>query len=362
MPLGIFSMGAKNQARRDAYNRAVDIWEEQRDEKKRQYKYQKQTLKILKRNTEANLAYQDQSNLQEYNYEVAAQKFVFDTEAKARERSIQEALGKTKFADLAEQQANLQQDRYLLEQEIALDLEQEQSALDYRFASAGLAVDKRKAKQTAVTDIRKASVAGLKARGQAAARGQAGRVAAKNQQALLAETAATQNDIVNNLFNTNLAIDLDLRKLSDQLVMDKTALDLSRKSLKASDKIQRMAFKQQKLQAYMNAAFSIEDRPEMGPPIPKPFALPRPEFQEVYKPNFKLGKPEIDDFGRKIGLGETLLADGLKIGGAVLTGVTAGATAGAAGLNAAAGTSGILGMSQTTAAGVGAGLGSFLSQ
>ena len=100
----------------------------------------------------------------------------------------------------------------------------------------------------------------------------------------------------------------------------------------------------------------------MGPPIPKPFALPRPEFQEVYKPNFKLGKPEIDDFGRKIGLGETLLADGLKIGGAVLTGVTAGATAGATGLSSAAGSSGILGMSQTTAAGVGAGLGSFLSQ
>ena len=162
---------------------------------------------------------------------------------------------------------------------------------------------------------------------------------------MLAETAAVENDIVNNLFNTNLAIDLDLRQLSDQLIMDKTALDISRRSLKASDKVQRMAFKQQKLQAYMNAAFSIEDRPEMGPPIPKPIALPRPEFQKVYKPNFKLGKPEIDDFGRKIGLGETLLADGLKIASAVGAGLTAGAAAAGTGF--------------ATQAGIGAGLSSF---
>lgn len=361
MPLGIFSMGAKNKAREDKYNRALGIWEEQKKEKRRQYKYDKQGLKITKRNTYANLDFQDASRQQEFNYLKARQAFEFAQETKAYNRSVEQATQMTQLADLAEQQANLQQDRYLFEQEIALDLEEEQTALNYRYAAAGLGVDRRKAKQAAVSDIRKSSIEGLKARGQAAARGQAGRSAYKSQQSLLAETAAVENEIVNNLFNANLAIDLDLSQLSDQLIMDKTALKLSRTSLKASDKVQRLAFKRDKLQAYMNAAASIALRPEMGPPIPKPLALPRPEFQKVYKPNFKLGKPEINDFGRKIGLGETLLADGLKIGGAVLAGVTAGATAGAAGLSAAAGSSGIFGMSATTAAGVGAGLSNFLS-
>ena len=69
--------------------------------------------------------------------------------------------------------------------------------------------------------------------GQAAARGQAGGSAYKSQQSILAETAAVENEIVNNLWMQILAIDLDLRQLSDQLIMDKTTLDLSRTSLKS---------------------------------------------------------------------------------------------------------------------------------
>tara|TARA_Y100000004_G_scaffold121966_1_gene137109 strand:+ start:52 stop:1140 length:1089 start_codon:yes stop_codon:yes gene_type:complete len=362
MVLEIFGVGKKNRARNKRYERALELWEEQRDEKRAQYRYQKDALKITKRNTYANLDAQDQNRLQSYNYEVARQRFEHDAERKVYERSVQEATQGFQFADLAEQQANLQQDRYLFENELALDLDEQQTALNYRFAAAGLAVHKRKAKTAAAGDLQKTAIDSLKAAGQAAARGQAGRNAYKNQQAILAESAAIENQIVENLFNENLSIDLDLRKLSDQLIFDKTSLELSRQSLKASDAVQRMAFKRDKLQAYMDAARRVEMFPEMGPPIPKPFTLPRPEFQKVYKPNFKIGKPKIDDFGEKASFGDALLADALKIGGAVLTGVTAGASAGATGLSAAAGSSGIFGMSQTTAAGVGAGLGSFLSQ
>ena len=86
----------------------------------------------------------------------------------------------------------------------------------------------------------------------------------------------------------------------------------------------------------MDAASRIEMFPEMGPPIPT-VCVARPEFQEVFKPNFKIGKPKIDDFGEKASFGDALVSDLLNVGGAVLTGVTAGATAGAAGLSAAAG-------------------------
>ncbi len=74
--------------------------------------------------------------------------------------------------------------------------------------------------------------------------------------------------------DANLGIDLDLKQLSDQLIMDKTTLDLSRTSLKASDKMRRMAFKRDKLQAYLNAQASIMMKPEMGPPILNPLGCP----------------------------------------------------------------------------------------
>lgn len=362
MVLQIFGVDKKNRARKKKYERALELWEEKRDAKRAEYKYQKDGLKITKRNTFINLDTQDQNRQRSYEYELARQRFAYDGERKAYERSIQEATQAFQFADLAEDQANLQQDRYLFENELALDLDEQQTALNYRFAAAGLAVNKKKAKTAAASDLQKTAVDSLKAAGQAAARGQAGRNAYKNQQAILAESAAIENRIVESLFNENLGIDLNLRELSDQLIFDKTSLSLSRKSLKASDAVQRLAFKRDKLQAYMDAASRIEMFPEMGPPIPRPFTLPRPEFQEVFKPNFKIGKPKIDDFGEKASFGDALLSDLLNVGGAVLTGVTAGATAGAANLSAVAGSSGILGMSQTTAAGVGAGLGAFLSR
>ena len=363
--LSIFTRGKHNRAIDKKYKRAKGIWEEQKNEKERQFNYAVEGLKIQKSNLNKNLDFQDASRLQSYNYEVARQQFDFAQDVKIYKRSIEEATGMMQMADLADQHANLQQDRYLFENELSLDLEEQETALNYKFAAAGLALERKKAKASAVSELQKTGIQGLKAAGSAAARGQAGRSAYKNQQAILAETAAVENNIVETLFNANLGIDADLRQLSDQLVMDQTALEFSRKSLKASDKVQRLAFQNKKLEAYMSAVNSIAMKPEMGPPIPKPFLLPRPEFQEVFKPNFEIGKPKKSDFGKKISFGQALFSDAIKVGGAVLAGVTAGASAGAAGaaggLSSAAGTSGILGMSQTTAVGVGAGLSHFLS-
>ncbi len=213
MVLQIFGVDKKNAARRNQYERALELWEEKRDEKRAEYKYRKDGLKITKRNTYANLDAQDQNRQQAYDYELARQRFAYDGERKAYERSIQEATQSFQFADLAEQQANLQQDRYLFENELALDLDEQQTALNYRFAAAGLAVDKKKAKTAAAGDLQKTAVDSLKAAGQAAARGQAGRNAYKNQQAILAESAAIENQIVENLFNANLGIDLNLKRI-----------------------------------------------------------------------------------------------------------------------------------------------------
>lgn len=354
--LGIFTRGAKNRARQRRYNNAKKTFKQVKKEKRKQYKYDKETLKITKRNTFANLDYQDASRQQEYNYAVARDKYQYGREVEAYKRSVDEAIVNVNFADLAYTQANLQQDRFKFEQELALDLQEQNVALDYKFAAAGLGLKKREAKASAVSELRKTGIAGLKAAGEVAARGQAGRTAYKNQQAILAETAAVENEIVNNLMDANLGIDLNLRELSDQLIFDKTALSLSRTSLEGSDKAKRMEFERDKLQAYLEAQQRIELRPEMYPAIPEPLALPRPEFQKVFKPNFKIGKPNISDFGQKVGLGQTLLSDGLKIGAAVLTGVTAGA-----GAIGAANTATAAGSGYATKVGITAGLGSFLS-
>ena len=74
------------------------------------------------------------------------------------------------------------------------------------------ALKRKQARSQAAFATRKASMAGLKAAGAAAARGQSGRSAARMQQAIAAEVGANQAEIVEALLNTEAGIDLDLLK------------------------------------------------------------------------------------------------------------------------------------------------------
>ena len=52
----------------------------------------------------------------------------------------------------------------------------------------------------------------------------------------------------------------------------------------------RNKIRAQSLQAAINAAQRIQLKPELAPPMPKPVALPRPEYQDVYMPRSRLSR------------------------------------------------------------------------
>lgn len=107
----------------------------------------------------------------------------------------------------------------------------------------------------------------------------------------MAESGARQADIVQQMLFNEQGIDLDVTKLRGQLYLDKAMIGATRENVIYNDKAVRTRFIQEQLQADMNAMASIMTKPTALPPIPKPLAMPRPEYQDILKPK-KPPKPK----------------------------------------------------------------------
>jgi hypothetical protein len=93
-----------------------------------------------------------------------------------------------------------------------------------------------------------------------------------------------QQNVVQELLFTEQGIDLDLNKLNNQLNLDKAQIAVSRDNLQVSDTNVRRKINLQRQQADIEAEAKIRLKPEIAPPLPKPMTLPRPEWQDVFKP------------------------------------------------------------------------------
>ncbi len=210
--------------------------------------------------------------------------YEYNQQVRAYDESVARALQQQEYNEMATKFALVDQDRLLHEQLIDLSFQRAETLLDYRKAGAGLGLKKRQAKAAAVTEAQSTRISGLKAEAAALARGVGGRSAGKNIQGIVAETGARQAAIVDNLmFNLDNTA-LEFVALNNQFIADQVALDFSEDSAKLSDMATRNKIKLQGLQAAIQAAANIALKPEIAPPLPKPFALPRPEYQDVYKP------------------------------------------------------------------------------
>ena len=227
---------------------------------------------------------------------------------------------------------------------IDLALDETQTLFNYGMAAAGIGLKRQSSKVAAVAAAQQGKVATLKETGAAQARGVSGRSAAANIQGMLAESGANQRNIVDTLMFDLEASDQELFNMNKQLVMDQVGFELSRESAMMSNISAVNKIKAQSLQALIDAAASIELKPEIAPPMPRPVALPRPVYQDVYMPK-KPPKPL-----KNVAAQENLWAAGIRtVGSAAAAAVSAGAgvvAAGAAGSGAA------------TQAALGAGLGS----
>jgi len=250
----------------------------------REYDFAVEGLDITKRNNEANLQFQEERAIERYDYDMGIRAYEFAQANRLYDKSVSTALQQQSFNELATQAANTDQDRLHHEQLISLSLDETQTLLNYGAAAAGVGLKKRASRAAAVGAAQQQRVSTLKTIGASQARGVSGRTAARNIQGLLAESRARQDAIVDKLMFDFEASDQELFKMNQQLVMDQVGFEFSRDSAKMSDTAARSKIKAQSLQAAINAAASIALKPQIQPAMPKPIALPRPEYQDVYKP------------------------------------------------------------------------------
>ena len=274
----------QNKYNKDVYQFQYGKGKKLGGEALRQYEFAVEGLEITKKNNEINLQFQEYQSVQRYNYDMGIRAYEFAQANRVYDQSVSTALQQNSFNQLATKAANLDQDRLKHEQEITLALDETQTLFNYGAAAAGVGLKKRSSKSAAVSTIQRERISTAKAAGASQARGVSGRSAAKNVQGMLAESGANQTAIVDKLMFDLEATDQEFFKMNQQLVMDQVGFEFTKDSIAMSDKAARTKIKGQSLQAAINAAASIALKPEIAPPMPKPIALPRPEYQDVYKP------------------------------------------------------------------------------
>lgn len=298
------------------------VWKFNWQEQKRQYKYNVEGLKIQKENDEKNLQFQEANLVQQWNYNMGVRQFEHEQNTRLYDRSVAFAVQQQEYNQMAEKFALVDQDRLLHEQLIDLAFDRTETLLEYRHAAAGLGLKQRQTRGAAATEAQATRISGLKAQGASGARGAGGRSAAKDIQGIVAETGARQTAIVDEMMYGLEGVATDFTKLNNQFIIDQVALDFSEDSAKLSDTSARNKIKAQSLQAAIDAQASIALRPEIAPPLPKPYALPRPEYQDVYKPE-KPPKPM-----KNVAMQENLWAAGISTAANI---AASAATAGLAG-------------------------------
>jgi hypothetical protein len=217
---------AEQRAINAAYKAAKQNYRYNWRETKRQYRYDKKGLDILRRNTESQLQWQEKTAKLDYDYKMAIRDYDYRNQMKAfaqAEKNYKRQLG---FNNMAAAQAYEEENRAY-----------EEIKIGAAFQSQDMMVQN------------------LQEEGALKARGVSGRSASKGMQSAVAS------------LGRNIAI-----------------LDESMNSAfkQHSTNIKRINLN--KFEADMNADMARMLKPEMLPALPEPLALPRPEYQKVYKP------------------------------------------------------------------------------
>jgi hypothetical protein len=282
---GAYTRNKQNEKIAAENNRAqAEAYQFEGKELERAYEYEKEGLKIAKKNAEENLSFQEKERQQSWNYGMAIRDYEHSRELLEYDQSLTQFTQQTGFNEVAEGFATLQQDRYLMEQQIELALDKKENYLDYVTTVHGLGLQKRKTRLEAASQQRELSLSEMKAKGAQRARGQVGRSNIKALQAITAEYDAKERDLIDALMLDTAKIDLDTVQRQQQLNIENFAFEMTKNNLLAADQFTRKQIQMQRLQADIDAEANLLLKPALAPPLPAPIALPRPEFQEIYEP------------------------------------------------------------------------------
>ena len=330
----------KQQKALKKYNKKVDEFNWAETERK--YDYAVDGLEITKENNENNITYQEASMALDYGHRMGIRNYEHNQMERAYDKSLSQATKQMSFNEMAEMNAMGQQARANYETNVELLFDENNSLIDYFANTTGLGLKKsealsqasfkdsksqlsyqsgtgslgikrRSARAKGQQDVQKSILDGMKAAGSVRAAGGQGRSKAKAIQGILAESGARQASIANALMFAEEDIDLNLGMLKDQMILDQTmvlsardsamnSFNLETSTLDAKQSMDKLAFsetrgniaarnifvqnqiKQARLQADLNAEASIMLKPEIAPPLPVPYALPRPIYQDIYVP------------------------------------------------------------------------------
>lgn len=221
----IFGMSAESRRASEQAELAEDVYQFQKQEAKRQNKYNKKTWRTDKRNRRKEYDYQDATNQLNYQYNVKIREYEQNLAERQYQQSEKNFKKQLAFNNLAAARAYESENRRMQEIEIG-----------DAFAKQDMLVQETQAV------------------GQVAARGQAGRTAGKAMQAELAS------------IGRNLAI-----------------MEESMKSAYKQYNQNLQSISLQKYGADMNAEAARMLKPERLPEIPEPLAVPRAKEPKPYK-------------------------------------------------------------------------------
>ena len=127
----------------------------------------------------------------------------------------------------------MQQDRFLMEQQIELALDKDQNYLDYVSSVHGLGLQKRKTRLESASQQRELSLSEMKAKGAQRARGQVGRsnIESSSKLSPLSMTQRERDLKFDALMIDTAKIDLDLLQRQQQLNIDDFAFEDDKEQL-----------------------------------------------------------------------------------------------------------------------------------
>ena len=255
--MSLFGAADRNAQRRKAEGKAYEEYKKQwrfnKAEAKKAYKFKKKQYQYQKEDTEANLRFQENQLIQNFEAQQAMRDYEFETATRAFDRSVEQSAQQKEFNQIAEQVAFEEQDQKRGDDLLAVMFNESQAFLDFqsnmtglkmdrrnqlvqadfdearintKFAGdvAGFELERRKARSQSMIEAQKVIVNGMKEAGRIAARGASGRSAHKAAIASVAESGMLRAAIANGLMYAEEGIDLGLAQLKDMLILDQTMI------------------------------------------------------------------------------------------------------------------------------------------
>ena len=286
----IFSGQQRDKSNRDAkkaakaqngYNR--EMWEFTNDEGERRYEYAQEGVEIARANQAKNIELRQLTDQRTRDYGMQIRQFNYDRQVEMQNEQRRVANEQIGFNQQAYLSALEQQELYMAEQNLALDFERvgvdmkaNQAVTGFQLNQSMLDAKQQSTRASNSLQMQAAQLEGLKAEGVAKAKGQAGRTAAKNVQAAIAESGAKQSVIAENTAQAGRQYSLSTREnvqklenMSQELAQQKAAIRLSQQSLSKSNQFAQKEFKKQLEQANADALNKIMLDPVLAPELPE---------------------------------------------------------------------------------------------